>query len=232
MLIKSKQIDRLIQGPVFVTGFAATAASSNVVTTAVTSAATTAGDLGTAVTVAAATTTTAGFITTGNNLVEIYNATTGAKIASAAGNEVYGRLTEAAGVYTLNYYTNVAGVETAYTFGSATNIDFNALYLYTFEKFPRDGITGTSVRHVADDPKSSGSIKTEKLTISGANAFSAMATAPDTAQPMALFINGQMLSSLESSPAFSVTGTAITFNSTNAGFSIATTDIAIIQYQI
>jgi len=39
-----------------------------------------------------------------------------------SGNEVYGRVTESVGVWTLTYYVDLAGVETAYSFGSPVDI--------------------------------------------------------------------------------------------------------------
>lgn len=56
-----------------------------------------------------------------NNRCEIRNSSTLKAIDDGAGNLVYGRITESSGTWTLSYYSNVAGVETAYSF-SSTNI--------------------------------------------------------------------------------------------------------------
>lgn len=47
-----------------------------------------------------------------------------------AGNLVFARLTEISGVWTLSYFVNLAGTETAYSFGSAVDVDwyFQSLY--------------------------------------------------------------------------------------------------------
>lgn len=64
----------------------------------------------------------AGVITTGSdNLCHIVDSSTQTFIEDAGGQRVYGRITEAAGVWTLSYYTNEAGVETAHSL-SSTNI--------------------------------------------------------------------------------------------------------------
>ena len=42
----------------------------------------------------------------------------------AFGNHVYGRLTEAAGTWTLSYYSSIAGVETAYTFLVSSDVRY------------------------------------------------------------------------------------------------------------
>lgn len=47
---------------------------------------------------------------------QVIGAESGDKFTDADGNEVYGRITEAAGVWTLSFYVDLAGVETAYTF--------------------------------------------------------------------------------------------------------------------
>lgn len=48
--------------------------------------------------------------------------TTGDQILGPGGAIVYGRITEAFGVWTLSFYYETAGVETVYSFGSATDI--------------------------------------------------------------------------------------------------------------
>ena len=48
----------------------------------------------------------------------------GDKIVNGSGDEVYGRLTESSGTWTLTYYVNLSGTETAYSFGSATNLSW------------------------------------------------------------------------------------------------------------
>lgn len=49
-----------------------------------------------------------------NNKVILRDAATGDEIVSGAGDQVYGRITEAASVWTLSFYTDIAGVETAF----------------------------------------------------------------------------------------------------------------------
>jgi hypothetical protein len=70
-----------------------------------------------------------------SNRVEVYVAATKAKLQDSGGNEIYARLTEASGVYSLVYYSMVAGVETAYSFGSATAIDFEFNYRFDFNRY-------------------------------------------------------------------------------------------------
>lgn len=69
--------------------------------------------------------TTAGIVTTGlNNKVQIRDTATGQPIEQTpGGSDVYGRLTESTGVYTLTYFYDNAGTETAYSFSADTGID-------------------------------------------------------------------------------------------------------------
>lgn len=68
---------------------------------------------------------TAGVITTAPyNKVEIRDASTLTYIEDAQGQRVYGRITEALSVYTLTYYTNESGVETAHSLTSTNIIVF------------------------------------------------------------------------------------------------------------
>lgn len=69
--------------------------------------------------------TVVGIVTaTPNNKVQIRNSTTKQPIESSDGGpDVYGRLTESGGVYTLSYFYDNAGVETAFTMPADVGID-------------------------------------------------------------------------------------------------------------
>lgn len=61
-----------------------------------------------------------GVITTApNNLVHIIDSSLGTFLEDAGGQRIYGRITEASGVWTLSFYTNEAGVETAHNLSSS-----------------------------------------------------------------------------------------------------------------
>lgn len=68
--------------------------------------------------------------------VRLRNTTTKNPIDDGLGNEVYARLTWAASVYTLTYYSAPGGTETPYSFAVATGIDFvfwETVNLYTMD---------------------------------------------------------------------------------------------------
>lgn len=79
-----------------------------------------------------------GVITVGaNNRVWIIDASTETFLEDAEGQRVYGRITYLAGVWTLSFYTNEAGVETAYNL-SSTNI--TVFFLEVFDQSSRPTI--------------------------------------------------------------------------------------------
>lgn len=81
---------------------------------------------------------TLGVITTGgNNRCHIVDSSTQTFIEDADGQRVYGRITEAAGVWTISYYTNEAGVETAH---SLTSTNINVIFLEVFSQLTRPTI--------------------------------------------------------------------------------------------
>ena len=73
---------------------------------------------------------TEGVITTApNNYVSIVDSSLGEEIEDGSGRRVYARLTEAAGVWTLSFYVNIAGTETAYNLPST---DISIFYREVF----------------------------------------------------------------------------------------------------
>jgi len=237
MKIASKQISRILSAFTKITGISITSTSSNVdVTSALTSALSTAGDNSTAVPlVNSSGGTVAGVVITApSNRCEIYDSTTKIKIQTAANYEVYGKLTYSSPSYTLSfYYLDNTGTENAYTFASNETIDFDFVYRFTLDQLPADSIVAIITKNINQDPKSTGStLKAEILTVTGTNVLSAVSIAPNTSYPISLIINGQSIDNLSGSPAFTVSGTAVTWSQTNAGFALNTTDYVVIRYQI
>lgn len=84
------------------------------------------------------TSSAAGVITTApNNLAHIVDASSGTFIEDAGGQRVYGRITEAATVWTLSFYTNEAGTETAH---SLTSTNIKVIFLEVFDQEDRPTI--------------------------------------------------------------------------------------------
>lgn len=232
MKIQSKQIEHIQSAYVRVAGFSATGATGNA-TTAITTALGTAGRGGVAVPLQVSTgEDSVGVVTTGaHNRVELYSATSKQKISDSTGNEVYARLTQSGGVYTLTYYSLVAGTETAYTFDESTSIDFEFAYRFDFHRIPADAGIGVKQRNVDDDSDGGGGDAfQEQLTVTALNTLSALSKTPVSSTAVLLFINGVAYSPVGGSAPFSVSGKTITWSSANAGFDIETTDRVVAGY--
>lgn len=233
--VPAKQIIKIQSAFVRVGGFTANG-SSNTATTAITTALSTAGAASTSVPLQPSVSEGLGVITTGsNNRVELYDATTKDKIQAANGEEVYGRLTEASGVYTLSYYTLPnTGVETAYTFSGATSIDFEFPYRFDFARFPTDGAIAIRARNISDDPSSStGQAYAEQLTVTATNTLSVLTKTPVATSTFQLRVNGVDYDTLGSSAArvsVNLTTKAVSWSAANAGFNLETTDRVIARY--
>jgi hypothetical protein len=85
-----------------------------------------------------------GIIASGsNNKCKIYDSVN--RELYAFGEEVYGRMAFAASVYTLNYYYEINGVETAYDLGAiAQSLKVEIPYRFPLYQLPKDAIVGVS----------------------------------------------------------------------------------------
>lgn len=230
-LVQPKQIDKVLACPVCLTGFTTTVATSDTVTTVLGTALSSAAVGGGSVPlVVSPNDTTPGVITTApNNRVEIWDDTTKLKIEDGAGNEVYGRITEAAGVYTLSYYSLVAGAETAFTF-DGRDIEFCFNYRFTFKDISGDCILYSPSRNVNDDPtvNKQGICYGECLTVTALNTLSDLTYNPSAFPCFHLTVNGVAYCVGAGGPA-SITGKVVTWNPTDL-FDLEVGDCVCIKY--
>jgi spore maturation protein SpmB len=232
-MINIKQINWVVAALVRVSSFAASGTSNNV-STAIASALSTAGRGGVTVpTQVSANGDAIGIITSGvNNLVQIARAD-GEKIADASGNEVYGRLTETGGVYTLSYVASVNGVETGVSL-AATTINFDFAYRFDFARLPGDFAIAVPTKVVNNDPRAGGTaagIFTELLSVTALNTLSALTKTPNVTANLFLIVNTATYSTLGGSSApFAVSGKAVTWSPVNAKFNLETGDRVIATY--
>lgn len=145
-------------------------------------------------------------------------------------NLVYGRITEAAGVYTLSYfYRDAAGAEQAHTMGSSVNIDFTFNYYFSLGTLPEDALLRSSSLVFSDDPTNAGSRRVvEKLTVTALNTLSALSFTPITESNLELIVAGISQSSLNGD--FTCPAKTITWVPATAGFNIQTTYPVIAAY--
>jgi len=116
VLIKEKQIDMIRSAYVGITGVAFPAAASTDITTLLSTVLATASDAGTPVPMQVSPDRfTQGLVVAEpKNYVQVIDSLTKKPLGDPLNedNEVYGRITEAVGVYTISLYTLIAGVET------------------------------------------------------------------------------------------------------------------------
>lgn len=223
-LLQAKQIEKFTYGRMGVINFAATGID-DVVTTQITSAASS-----DSVPVQVGSSTAEGFITTGSdNKALIFDTTTKQAIDDGLGNEVYARLTEAAGVYTLSYYSIQGGTETSVDIGTVS-IDFFVNYSYSFKNLPVNVLTRVNSVLVGEDPanQSGRTIRNEKVTVTGTNTLANLAYTP-IANSVALYVNGKAETE-GVSEAFTRSGKVLTWSAANAEYTLETTDDVTAHY--
>lgn len=237
-----EQINGILSAPLRVTPIAGATGASTTVTTPITTALATAGKNGVSVPLQPSAASGLGLITTAPlNRIEISDATTKLKLKDASSNEVYARLTEAGGVYTITYFVLVNGVETAYSIPSATNLDIDITYRFDLGRLPVDAFTAYGIRVVQSDPTGGGAIAAnwfaEVLTVTATNTLSALTKTPTNVSVMELVVNGKVHDSLGGANAdFALSGTparTVTWNSGSAAadYSIVTGMKVVAFYQ-
>lgn len=231
-MVKTKQIDAVFSGYVRAINFSANGAS-NAVTSAISATLGVAARGGGAVPVQVSSgDNVAGVITaTNGNRVELYDTANKNKMTDGNGNEVYGRLTESGGAYTLTYYSLVNGTETAYTTFSARGLDFEFLYRYPISLAPAEVFVGSTARNINQDPTGAGARTfSEARTPTGTDAVPNLTFTPDQNYNIQIIVNGVSHSTQESPTPFTVSGKVVSWSAANAGYSLDTSDKVIVRY--
>jgi LysM repeat protein len=237
-LIQPKQIQKILAGVIKFTGLtAAISTGSTVVTTQLATALSTAAAGGGSVALLNSTNNTLPGIPTSvpGNKCEIWNSTTKEKLATASGNyEIYGRLSFASSIWTLSYYyLDGTGTEQSYTFLANTTIDVDFVYRFQFTDFPTDGLVAILTRNVYFDPVGSGAAAIfEKLTVTSTNTLANISQAPGFPLKTLLFVNGKTEVAVGLTPPFTISGNVVTWNQSNAGYILETTDDVTIEYYV
>jgi hypothetical protein len=231
--IPAKHIEKPLFMPIQISGFSATGVD-DVITAAVTTALTTAGAGGTSLPLQVEGTAPTGqglAVTAPSHRAEIKNSDNGDDILGPSNNTVYGKVTHAAGVYTLSYfYRDNAGAEQAYSFASATNIAFTFNYLTNFGNIPNDVLIRQITQVMGGDPTAGATARpvVELLTPTATNTLPNLAFTPINNNNPILFVN----STIQTSQAgdFAVAAKAITWNQATAKFDLLTTDKVVAYY--
>jgi hypothetical protein len=236
--LQPKQINKLIAGVIKIVGLSVTTStSSTVVTSQLATALSTAGSGGGSVALIQSTNNTTPGVPTSSpgNQCGLWNSTTKEKIGTDTGNyELYGRISFASSIWTLGYYyLDNTGTEQSYTFTGSdpSTIDFDFVYRFQFADFPTDGLVSIVTRNIYFDPAGGGAAAIlEQLTVTATNVLSNISQAPNYPTKTILFINGKAEAAITTPAPFTLAGNVVTWNSTNAGYILETTDTVAIEY--
>lgn len=224
MTIDVKQISYFLETRVGISGFSSAGGTSDTITSALTTALSTASRSGGSVPLQVGGLTQQGVDTAaGFNLTPIYTAA-GVRLTDASGNDVYAKITNSGSTWTLSYFSAPNGTEATYTMAASTSIGFEVPYIFSLANFPLQGITSMTDRRIAPDPASGGMrLQMDALTVTAVNTVSALSRAQNGGVFL-LYVNGVAYRSIGGSPPVSVSGTAVTWSASNAGFALATSD--------
>jgi hypothetical protein len=232
MRLQAPQIDVLFDGFIRINNQSVTG-STFTATTPITTALNTAGRGGVSVPLQVATSTAMGIVT--GVTLGLFAATTEKPILDASNNKVYAKLAESAGVYTLSFFSNISGTETAYSFASATNIDFVLAYRFDFARLPSDFAIAFPINDINVNASSGGGsgarVFSEKLTVTATNTLSALTFTPNFDYNLFLIVNGKTENTFGGgSAAFTRSVKNLTWSAANAGYSLLTTYDVVAHY--
>ena len=237
-LIRRKQIDWVISAGVQVQSFSSSAANSDNVTAAITAALNNAGRGGRAVPlVISGGEEQQGVIANGDFArIEVESAGSKDKIdGDTNGNEVYGRLSESSGTYSLGYfYLDDNGTEQEYTFDAPQDLNFSFNYRFIADSLPADAIIGQTGMQISQDVGGSRQrIVRERLAVTGTNTLSSVSQEIADPAQVELIVNGVVYSTSTGDPV-TVTGQAIGWDPAAFGaekaWNIVTTDSVTVTY--
>lgn len=218
-----EQIDYLRQSWISLTGFSANGSSGNP-TTQMGTALNTAGKGGTVLPNQVGSSSAMGWVTSGNNIVLIFDSSSKEGIKDAQGNRVYARLT-GSNPYTLSYFAMAGATETTYSFAAAIGVDLFLPYVYQAGRMPIDIDVRISQYAGFDFGSIGGATQpayfTQSLTIAIDNTVPVLSKAPSSTSGVFLMVRGIVYHSNGSTPAFTVGGTSnktVTWSETNARF--------------
>ena len=232
MLQHAKTIEKLLLSYIYLNGVTI-ASSTAVITAAATTALATGSTLGTSVPVQPSDEAngTDGIFTGTMRLPVVDNSTLEGLTDDTTNNEVFGRVVEASGVYTLNLHTLTdAGVEQAAVVADG-DITVGLPYLFKFVDFPSDAAVRFSAHQVGQDSAASGGrIARELVAVSALNTLAALSQTPFDLTLVSCNIDGHLEDI--AGGAFSVVGTAVTWLPVVAEYPLETTDKVIVGYTL
>lgn len=228
MKLAPKQLTKFLTAFLGLASVSVTSANSVNITSALTAILATAGDTGRAVPLQQASATQMGVVVTGNNVVQVWDQATLDPIL-IGGNEVYGRVVFSSPNYSVQFFTDINGTETAATLNQTVKLAVP--YRFDFDNLPQDSLVLWTSLAPGAIAGSGGVQANETLTVTGNNTFSNLANTPLNPTTATMTVNGQRL---YAGTHFTITGQAISISggqSTAIGFTITTTDFCVMEYR-
>lgn len=170
-----------------------------------------------------------GFVLVGANIVHIFDYLTKRTYADANGNVVYGKHNVLGAV---EFFVNVGGTETFFTFTEAQNITIVVPYRFDFDSLPEAAFGGQNFSFVANDPNAGARPKWERVLCTADNVLADLSLAPDPAREIIIEVNGVGYSTTREPVPFTVTGKAVTWDKVKAGFDVTPTDTIVARFWI
>lgn len=170
-------------------------------------------------------------VAVGGEIISIYSSTTQRKL-DVGGIEVYGLLSEAAGVYTVTFKQVGTTGAIADVSVPIQNIDLEIPYRFDLHELPSNAITGLNTRNVFEEILSLFGIAQEELTTTAKNTIPALSQTPATNGAIWVEYRGFMFSNGAGAAVLSVnTATrTLTFDPAKAGFDIPDGELLTVYY--
>lgn len=150
------------------------------------------------------------------------------------GNGVYSSGGTLNNAYILSFvFKNLSNVEIPHNFTASILIDMEFVYRFYFNELPTDFAVGLTTRNVFVDEEGGGTSGTpyiEVVNVSGSNTLANLTYLPVNSSAVTLYINTKPELTLTGTPSFTMSGTGITWNPSNAGYNIDVSDVVIAKY--
>ena len=173
-----------------------------------------------------------GVVVSANLLVQINENPSGLVPKDATDNdkEIFGRVSEAAGVYTVTFYKlDALGVDEAIDLPAA-NYDFILFYCFPLHKVPANALIGLGRKDVSQDPVTAGVPKIERVAVTALNVIAPITFLPK-AGSVRVEVNGVSYAEVTHS-GITVTGQAIAWAPLLMLFDLETSDtVDVYAYQ-
>jgi hypothetical protein len=170
-----------------------------------------------------------GWRTNTDNFVELWVAGTQDKLVTSSGEEVYGRLTNAAG--NVNLFTLEGSTETAYTLTADVSLTANLPYVFSFETLPLNALGG-SVSKIGSDPSGSTYVVANLTLASAVTQTFTPLVIKQSGNDATMNVNGQVFELSKAAFSFDGAGTLVTWSAAAAGFAIDVADTVTIRYAV